>query len=140
MSNTIDRVAGEIKVELHDGLLGKIKFSDFEGEFSGFYSKGGHLRIVFNLEKHDVENFYQVPTIQIGYDKAVKNSHWIVEYNGETVLDKIDHHGVSSTLLLNRNKLKELNHRHENQLVLHCEFTEEVNLVADESYVHLFNS
>lgn len=137
--NKIDRIAGEIKLSLDQNQNGKVNLSDLNGDISGYYSKGGHMRLLVDLDAHNDNHFFKMPTLQFKYDNNVGETQWIVEFNGETIVDKLDHQGNSTTILLNRSKLEELVQRHENQLLIHVEFPEEVNLLPAESSIHLYN-
>lgn len=66
-------------------------------------------------------------------------THWQCDFNSETILDKHDHYGSSSVILLNRNKMDNLLNRHVNEFVLHAEFPQAVQLVPCKSSVHFFN-
>lgn len=54
-------------------------------------------------------------------------------------LDKTNHHGHSTVILLDRKKLTELEHRHENTLILHAEFPQTVNIDTEKSIINFFN-
>ena len=57
----------------------------------------------------------------------------------QTILDKLDHHGTSTIMLMNRSKIEELVHHHENKMIIHAEFPESVHLIGDSTFLHLFN-
>lgn len=79
-----------------------------------------------------------MPTIFVQYVEEMEETHWQCDFNGETISDKLDHHGHSTLVLLNRSKLEKLEQHHENTLVLYAEFPKRVHLDAKESYVNFF--
>lgn len=83
-------------------------------------------------------DYFAVPTIEISYLENCAETHWQCDFNGETILDKTDHHGHSTVLLLDRKKISSLEHHHQNSLIIHAEFPEKVHLVAEDSYVNFF--
>ena len=83
-------------------------------------------------------HYFQVPTIEVTYREKVSETHWQCDFNATTILDKTDHHGHSTIILLNRKTIASLEHHHENKLVLHAEFPQGVHLNATESYINFF--
>ncbi|WCC44422.1 hypothetical protein PJW08_11985 [Tenacibaculum finnmarkense] len=69
-----------------------------------------------------------MPVIELEYENNIKESGWIVEFNGENILEAKDHSGSKTVLLLNRNKMSKLVHRHENTLIIHGDFSEAVKI------------
>lgn len=137
MSN-IELNQGEIKVQLSAAEKGKISLEALGLKDENLLLEGGLLRLVVEFGAIETAHFYQVPTIEIAYKESVAETHWQCDYNGETILDKTDHFGKSTVILISRKKLDALEHRHENTLVLHAEFPSEVNLIASESFIHFF--
>jgi hypothetical protein len=80
-----------------------------------------------------------MPTVEIAYKEDMDETHWQCDFNEETILDKMDHHGHSTVMLLNRNKLSELEHRHQNALTVHGEFSKSASVIAEDSYINFFN-
>ena len=80
------------------------------------------MRMVFNLSGIGEHHFFKTPTVEISYLKNVATTHWKCDFNGETILEKIDNHGFKTILLLDRNQLTELEHNHENELAIHADF------------------
>lgn len=136
--NTIEINPGEIKISFQSPTAGKISFKDLGLVDEGLTLEGGMLRLVFNLENVGEHHFYSMPTIEIAYDKNVAATHWQCDFNGETILDKIDHHGSKSILLIDRKRLEALEHHHVNELIVHGEFPEPVMLNPHDSSVNLF--
>jgi hypothetical protein len=83
-------------------------------------------------------HYFQVPTVEIAYQENMSETHWQCDFNGTTILDKMDHHGHSTVLLLNRKTIAELEHHHENKLIIHAEFPMKAHLKADDSYINFF--
>lgn len=94
--------------------------------------------MVFDLEGIGDHDYYAVPTIEVAYLEEMGETHWQCEFNDEVILDKTDHHGHSTVMLLNRNRLGELEHHHQNELTVHAEFPGPVHLDAEKSYINLF--
>lgn len=138
MNNTVEINEGEIRLTINSGSSGKITFTDLGLKDEDLSLENGLLRLVFVFEDLSKHNFFQTPTIEVSYKEEVGETHWQCDYNGETILDKMDHHGRSTVVLLNRKILNNLEHRHENEMVLHAEFPQAVNLIAAHSYIHLF--
>lgn len=136
--NNVEINEGEIVLKLNNYHKGKISFSDLELHDEDLILSGGLLRLKVELSDLDQAHFYKVPTIELAYYDVMGEIHWQCDYNGETILDKNDHHGKSTVLLLNRKKLDELEHRHENELIIHAEFPAPVSLDASNSYIHIF--
>ena len=81
-----------------------------------------------------------MPTIEISYQEKVGETVWQVEFNEEVVLEKTDHSGHSTIMLLDRNKLEALKHRHINRLIIHAEFPDEVHLSSEGSFFNILES
>jgi len=138
MAETVEINEGEIKVIFNEPKSGKVSFADLGLKNEDLTLENGLLRLVFNLNNIGEHHYYQVPTIEVAYKEEVGETHWQCDFNGETLLDKMDHHGHSTVILLNRKKIEVLEHRHENKMVLHAEFPEKVHLDAANSYINLF--
>tara|TARA_R110002051_G_scaffold143507_8_gene216554 strand:+ start:9751 stop:10167 length:417 start_codon:yes stop_codon:yes gene_type:complete len=136
--NKVEINQGEIKVKLSEPSSGKLSFEVLGIKKEDVTIESGLLRLVFDLEAISNYNYYQVPTIEIFYEENMSETHWICEFNGKTILDKLDHHGHSTILLLNRNELSNLEQHHENVLIVHAEFPQPANLNLKESSVHFF--
>lgn len=135
--STIEINPGEIKFSFESPVIGKTNLSTL-GMESLTSLEGGLMRMVFNLTNIGEHHYYKSPTIEISYDKNVAATHWQCDFNGTTILDTIDNHGSKTILLLDRKKLSELEHHHVNKLVIHAEFPEVVNIVAEESSINFF--
>lgn len=138
MGQEIEINQGEIVVKFNTPAAGKLSFSDLGLKDDQLVLDGGFLRIVFDLEGIGEHNYFQVPTIEIAYKENTSETHWQCDFNDKTILDKTDHYGHSTVLLLNRNTLAELEHHHENKLVLHAEFPQSIALSAENSYINFF--
>ncbi|MFT5724434.1 MAG: hypothetical protein ACI9JN_001553 [Bacteroidia bacterium] len=130
---------GEIKVYFDEPTSGNITFAEMGIKDEDLKFDGGLVRIVFDFENIGEHNYFKVPTINISYTEEMGETHWQCDYNRTTILDKHDHHGHSTVVLLNRKKLAELEHHHKNALVLHAEFPKEVQIIANDSKIHFFN-
>ncbi len=139
MGEIIDINNGEVKVKFTKPVKGKVTLKDLGLSNDDLNLESGLLRLVFDLEGIGEHHYYQVPTIEIAYKEEVAETHWQCDFNDTTILDKMDHHGHSTVILLNRKTLNELEHRHENTLVVHAEFPQKVHLDVDKSYINLFH-
>ena len=92
----------------------------------------------FDFEGIGEHHYYKVPIIGISYLENMAEIHWQCDFNRTTILDKTDHHGHSSILLLNRKKLSALEHRHENKLIVHGEFPEPAHVLSETSFINFF--
>lgn len=138
MNQNIEINQGEIYVKFTNQESGNISFESLGLSAEQITSESGFLRLVFDFEGLGDLDLYMMPTVTLEYAENCAETHWQCEFNGETILDKFDHHGNSTVLLLNKNKMSELVHHHENKLVIHAEFPEVVHLSASGSYVHFF--
>lgn len=138
MKQEIEVNQGEVKVTFKSPVSGKVSLADLGVEDSDLALEGGFLRLRFELKGEGDLHFYANPTVEISYVENVSETHWQCEFNGEVILDKMDHHGKSTVLLLNRDRLESLLHRHENTLIIHAEFPEAAHVEAANSFVQLF--
>lgn len=138
MGQLIEVNQGEIKVKFTSPTKGKITFEDLGITDDQLVLDGGFLRILFDMEGIGEHDFFAMPTIQIAYKENCAETLWLCDFNGEKILEKSDHHGNSTVLLLDRNKISLLEHRHENKLIVHGEFPEKVHLVAKDSFINFF--
>jgi hypothetical protein len=100
--------------------------------------KNGLVRLVFDFEGIGEHHYFKVPIIGISYLENMAEIHWQCDFNRTTILDKTDHHGHSSILLLNRKKLSTLEYRHENKLIVHGEFPEPAHVCSETSFINFF--
>lgn len=138
MSQTVELNQGEVKINFSSPTVGKLSFSDLGLKNGDLAFESGLLRLVFNFEGIGEHQYYQVPTIEIAYKEDMDETHWQCDFNEETILDKTDHHGHSTVILLNRTKLASLEHHHKNALIVHGEFPQSVHIDADKSYINFF--
>ncbi len=138
MGQLIEVNQGEVVVKFTSPTKGKISFSDLGIKDEDLVLEGGFLRLKFDLEGIGEHDYYAVPTIEVAYKENCAETHWQCEFNGETILDKKDHHGNSTVMLMNRKKLSELEHHHENQLIVHAEFPEKVHIDTAGSSINFF--
>ena len=136
--NNIELNQGEIKLTLDKQNSGKLSLAELGVKSDAESLKSGLLRLVFDFKELANQNFFQVPTIEVCYQENMAETQWICEFNGKTILEKLDHHGHSTVLLLNRNELSNLEQHHENVLIVHAEFPEAANLDLEKSFVHFF--
>ncbi len=138
MGQLIEVNQGEVIVKFTSPTAGKISFADLGIKDEDLVLDGGFLRLKFDLEGIGEHDYYAVPTIEVAYKESCAETHWQCDFNGETILDKKDHHGNSTVMLMNRKKLSELEHHHENKLVVHAEFPEKVHIDTSNSSINLF--
>ena len=139
MNQTVELNQVEIKIKFNKAVKGKTSLKELGIENSSITLENGLLRLVFDLEGIGEHQYFQVPTLTIEYKEEVGETHWQCDFNGETIMDKTDHHGHSTVILLDRKKLTELEHRHKNTLVLHAEFPKAVHIDTEKSIINFFN-
>lgn len=138
MSQKVELNQGEVKINFSSPTAGKLSFADLGLKNEDLVFENGLLRLVFDFEGIGEHQYYQVPTVEIAYKEDMDETHWQCDFNEETILDKTDHHGHSTVILLNRNKLSELEHHHKNALIVHGEFPKSVHILAETSYINFF--
>lgn len=138
MKENIEINQGEIKVKFATPQKGQLSFEELGLKDEDLIVKGGFLRIVFDFEGIGEHHYYQIPTLKIAYKEKMAETHWICDFNRTTILDKTDHHGHSTIILLDRKKISKLEHHHENKLIIHAEFPADVHLLAKDSFVNFF--
>jgi hypothetical protein len=135
---TVELNQGEVKINFITPTSGKISFKELGLKNEDLAFEGGLLRMVFDFEGIGEHQYYQVPTIEVAYTEEMTETHWQCEFNDDTILDKTDHHGHSTVILLDRNKLSDLEHHHKNALILHAEFPKPVHINVENSYINFF--
>lgn len=130
---------GEIRINFSTPITGMVTLADLGLSDEDLVLEGGKLRFVIHLENIGKHHYFKVPTLEITYYEKIGASEWHIDFNEETILDKIDHSGHATVLLMDRKKLNELEHRHINELVLHADFPEKVSIDASKSYFRLFS-
>lgn len=138
MGQLIEVNQGEVQVKFTSPSAGRLTLEELGISDNDLVLEGGFLRLLFDLEGIGQHDYYAVPTVEIAYKEKCKETHWQCEFNGETILDKMDHHGRSTVMLLGRDKLSELEHHHENKLIVHAEFPESVQIDTRKSYINFF--
>lgn len=138
MGQLIEVNQGEVQVKFTSPTTGKITLEQLGVSDKDLVLEGGFLRLLFDLEGIGEHDYYAVPTVEIAYKENCKETHWQCDFNGETILDKTDHHGSSTVMLLGRKKITELEHHHENKLIVHAEFPEAVEIDTKNSYINFF--
>lgn len=138
MAQTIEINEGEILVKFTSPTAEKVSFKDLGIKDEELYVESGFLRVVFDLEGIGPHDYYKVPTIELSYKENTTETHWQCDFNEEQILDKYDHHGNSTVILLNRDKMESLEHHHENKLILHADLPEPLHIIAKDSYINLF--
>jgi len=101
MAQTVEINQGEIKIKFNEVIKGKVSLKELGIEDSTISLESGLLRLVFDMEGIGEHQYFQVPTITIVYNEEVGETHWQCDFNGETIVDKTDHHGHSTVILLN---------------------------------------
>ena len=129
---------GEVVMHLAEPKSGKVSFKELGIKEELISVEGGFLRLKIDLSEIGPHDYFAVPTIEMTYDRNCAETHWQCDFNEETILDKPDHYGHSTIILMDRKKLSALEHRHVNELIVHAEFPEEINLIADKCYLNLF--
>jgi len=128
----------QIEIELQAHNEGKVTFEDLGANEPSFHAEGGNLRMKVVIGAVDFDEFYRMPMLEFKYSENIHESEWVVEFNGENILERSDHSGHSTMLLFSRNRLKDLIQRHENNLLIHGDFSEEVDIDLVQSHFHLF--
>ncbi len=128
---------GEIKLDINVNQKGKLTFAELGLSSENLFIEGGNLRLVIDVEQSKDIQFASHPTIELCYAEKMEETHWSVEFNGSTVLDKYDHSGSATLLLLKREVLSDIHH-HENQLIIHAQLTSEAHIDPNKSYISLF--
>ena len=137
---TVEINQGEIKVIFNEQIGGKVTFKELGINDEDLVFDGGNVRLVFELgSKKSGLSYYQMPTIEVSYKEEMEETHWICDYNDKTILDKNDHHGHSTVMLLSRGKMTELEHHHENKLIIHADFPAPVHILSEDSYINFFS-
>lgn len=140
MSNLVlNTTDGELKIIMQEASFDKFSLQDAGLKEDSYEVKGGNLRLKIEMGYIQEYNFYKMPIIQLDYENNIHESEWVVEFNGENILEKKDHSGHATVLLLSRKKMLELEHRHENNLVIHGDFSEEVD-IKNDSYLNLLET
>ncbi|MEX2483344.1 MAG: hypothetical protein WED10_02240 [Brumimicrobium sp.] len=136
-NQTVQSGEGEIKVAITSDMKGKLSFKELGFTSENIKIKGGFLRIVFDFGQFDKNNFYSTPTVELAYDKNVAETHWQCDFNGKMISDKMDNHGNSTVILLQRDKMIDQLQHHENTLIVHGEFPENVTIDLENSFINL---
>lgn len=136
----IDINQGEIKINFNQPIKEKVSLADLGLAKEDLFFESGRIRMVFDFENIENLEYFSVPTLEFSYLEEMGETHWQCDFNSTTILDKHDHHGHSTVVLLNRKKMQDLEQRHENQLVLHAEFPKEVHVDPTSSFVNLFKA
>lgn len=138
MGQLIEVNQGEVIIKFKEPLAGKVSFATLGINKEDLKVENGFLRMVFDFEGIGEHHYFQVPTINFQYTEDVTETHWQCDFNDTTILDKTDHYGNSTVVLLDRKKIAELEHHHQNKLVVHAEFPAPVNLIPEQSYINFF--
>jgi hypothetical protein len=138
MKQKIELNPGEIKISFSTPVKGKVSFKSLGLKDEDLIFKNGLVRLVFDFEGIGEHHYFKVPIIGISYLENMAEIHWQCDFNRTTILDKTDHHGHSSILLLNRKKLSTLEYRHENKLIVHGEFPEPAHVCSETSFINFF--
>ena len=102
MGQLIEVNQGEVIVKFTTPVSGKVSFATLGIKKEDLILKGGFLRMVFDFEGIGEHHYFQVPTVNVAYSAQVADTHWQCDFNGVTILDKTDHYGNSTVILLNR--------------------------------------
>ena len=124
MEQMVEINPGEIRIKFAAPVSGKTTFAELGLTDNDLVFDSGLIRMVFDFEGIGEHSYFKMPTIQVAYKEEMAETHWICDFNNETILDKLDHHGRSSVLLMDRNKLSNLEQHHENTLRLYAHPTQ----------------
>ncbi|MFK8045542.1 MAG: hypothetical protein AB8B72_08605 [Crocinitomicaceae bacterium] len=138
MKNTVEINRGELRLKFNEPIAGKVSFADLGLKDEDLVIESGFMRLLIDIEDIGEHSYFQVPTFEITYKENLAETHWQCDFNRTTILDKTDNHGNSTVILMDRKKIENLEHHHENKLILHAEFPETVHISAADSYLNLF--
>lgn len=133
---SLNLTEGQIQIVMQEAAFGKFSLEAAGLNAPSYEVEGGNLRIEIKMGYIQDVNFYKMPILEFEYTDKIAQSEWVVEFNGVNILEKKDHSGQATILLLNRNKMKELEQRHENTLLIHGDFSEVVH-IKNSSSLHL---
>lgn len=138
MENVIAEVnPGEFHVKFEKLVAGKLSLKDLGFSNENLQVEGGNLRIMLEFGNLGEVHFYKMPTIEIEYVEKIGESEWQVEFNDEVVLDKTDHSGHSTLMMINRSKLDALKHRHINNMIIRADMPKAVHINAENSFINI---
>ena len=138
MKDQIELNPGEIKLTFNEGHSGKVYLKDLGLTASDLKLESGNLRFVIEVNNLTDVHFSAVPTIEFQYSENMSETHWVCDFKGETISDKLDHHGHATVILLNRKKIESLVQRHENTLIVHADFPAPASIDPSKSFISLF--
>lgn len=124
---------GQLEIDMKKTITGKFTLKEAGLQEDNYVVEGGNLRMKLDLGYVKDAHFYKMPVIEFEYTENIHESEWIVEFNGVNILEKKDHSGHATLLLLNRKKMDELQQRHENVLLVHGDFSEVVKIKNNSS-------
>lgn len=137
MSVQLELTEGQLEINMKETATGKFSLAEAGLKDETYNVEGGNLRIKVDLGYIKDAHFYKMPVIELEYTQNIHESEWIVEFNGTNILEKKDHSGHATILLLNRKKMDELKQRHENTLLIHGDFSEVV-AIKNSSSLQIF--
>ncbi|MFD1552762.1 hypothetical protein DNU06_08650 [Putridiphycobacter roseus] len=138
MKNKVEINEGEILIHLNEAKPGKLSFTSLGLKKEDLVESDGFVRFVFDMKNISDPSFFQVPTIELTYNKNVAETHWQCDFNGTTIIDKHDNHGNSTIILLDRKVIEANWQHHENKLIMHAEFPEPISFEGDACFINLF--
>ncbi len=130
---------GEFKIKMNKPTFDKFTLKDAGLQEDYYRVEGGNLRLKVEMGYVQDYKLFKMPIIEFKYSENIHDSEWVVEFNGVNILEKKDHSGHATVLLLSRKKMLELEHRHENNLVIHGDFSEEVD-IKNDSFLNLLEA
>lgn len=134
----LELTEGQLEIAIKDTTSGKFTLAEAGLKDETYKVEGGNLRVKVDLGYIKDAHFYKMPVIELEYTQNIHESEWIVEFNGTNILEKKDHSGHATVLLLNRKKMEELKQRHENTLLVHGDFSEVVE-IKNSSLLHILD-
>lgn len=135
--NNLNLSEGQVKIVMDKPIFNKFTLKDAGLVEDTYKVEGGNLRLKIEMGYIQDVHFYKMPLIEFHYTEKIHESEWVVEFNGTNILEKKDHSGQATVLLLNRKKMSELVHRHQNNLVIHGDFSEVVYIKGESSLMLL---
>ncbi len=139
MEATTEINPAEIYVTLKEPIAGKMSLHELGIKEEDLRLNKGVLKLVIDLNGFHDFPFFKVPTFEFRYEQETSESHWQCDYNDHTILDRIDHHGRSTILLLKRSELTLFENRQDNKLVIIAKFKEPAHILGNKSFIHLYN-
>ena len=138
MKNNVELTRGEIRVALGPYAKGKLSLKSFGLSDEDMSLKGKPLRLVFEMATTQ-NNYSKKPELVLTYKEDVEAAYCQCDFNKVTVAEHINQEKSTTTILLNREKLSNLENHHNNTLTLQADFAKAPQIDAAKSYVNFFH-